>query len=569
MGKLICMLLSITLIHGCATSTSQQEGGDKAEGEKNIAVVDERPNIVVILADDLGFSDLQCYGGEINTPNLDQLASNGMRFTQFYNTSRCCPTRASLLTGIYPHQAGIGRMTFDTGKPGYRGFLTENTVTVAEVLKDAGYNTGMTGKWHVSETERLETKEQLMWLAHQENYGPFSDTSQYPVARGFDKFYGNIWGVVDYFDPFSLVNGMEQVMDVPEDFYYTDAISDSSVAYVEQFSSEDKPFFLYVAHTAPHWPLQALEEDIAKYENTYDEGWQALRERRYNKMIEMSLFNKETAPLPPWMFPEQDWENNPDKEWDARAMAVHAAMVDRMDQGIGRLIDKLQETGELDNTLILFLSDNGASSERPSKYGPGFDRAGSTREGEEVHFPVNKEHLPGPQTVHAGLGPQWAHAINVPFRFWKSKVYDGGIATPLIAHWPKGITQRNTINEEQGHVIDLMATAVELAQTRYPDTYKGRQITPMQGTSLVPIFTSGEREDPEYLFWEHFGSKGLRQGEWKIVQLEKNSEWQLYNLEQNRTETNNVASQYPERVKEMVKKWDELSNVLMVYPAPN
>lgn len=531
---------------------------------------DERPNILIIMADDLGFSDIGSYGGEINTPNLDKLASNGIRFTSFYNTSRCCPTRASMLTGLYPHQAGIGRMTMDMGKPGYRGYLTENTVTIAELLKNAGYNTGMTGKWHVSQTNRLEPEKQLKWLAHQESYGEFSDTTSYPTARGFDKFYGNIWGVVDYFDPFSLVNGKEEVKEVPEDFYYTDAIADTSVAYIKDFAADESPFFMYVAFTAPHWPVQAPEEEIKKYEETYKDGWRALRMKRYERLTELGIFDSTNAPMAPWMFPKMDWETHKDTIWDARAMATHAAMVDRMDQGIGKIIAELEATGELDNTLILFLSDNGASSERPSKYGPGFDRAGSTRDGREVYFPVDKstEHLPGPQTVHAGIGPQWAHAINTPFRFWKAKVFDGGICTPMIAHWPKGIDRKNEINRETGHVVDFMATCLDLAGAQYPEVYKGKEIKPLQGKSLVPVFKTGDREDPDNIFWEHFGSKGLIQGDWKLVQLNKDAEWQLFNLAEDRTETNDLSKAYPERLQKMISKWNDLANELNVYPAP-
>lgn len=538
---------------------------------KPVATTDsKKPNIVIILADDLGYSDLGCYGGEINTPNLDYLATNGMRFTQFYNTSRCCPTRASLLTGLYPHQAGIGRMTFDNGQPGYRGYLTENTVTLAEVLKQAGYSTGMTGKWHVSETIALEKEKHLKWLAHQENFGPFSDTAQYPLARGFDKFYGNIWGVVDYFDPFSLVNGKEQVLDVPSDYYHTDAISDSAVAYVQQFSKKDNPFFLYIAHTAPHWPLQALPEDIARYEGMYKDGWQAVREKRYQRMIDLGLLDSATAKLTPWMFPDKDWQQNADAEWDAHAMAVHAAMVERMDKGVGKLIDKLRELGELDNTLILFLSDNGASNEDPGKYGPGFDRAGSTRDGKAVTFPLvkTKENLAGPQTVHTGIGTQWAHTLNTPFRFWKSKIYEGGICTPMIAHWPAGITATNSINTEMGHVVDFMATCTDLAGVAYPTAFKQHAITPQQGTSLVPVFTNGDRKDPESIFWEHFGSKGLRQGKWKLVKLGDDDPWQLFDLDLDRTENNDLASKYPDVVSNMQAKWEELANATQVYPLP-
>ncbi|MGV3540807.1 MAG: sulfatase-like hydrolase/transferase, partial [Rufibacter sp.] len=337
---------------GCTATTGQ---ADKKE--------DKRPNIVIIMADDLGYSDVGCYGGEVQTPAIDALAQNGVRFTQFYNSSRCCPTRASMLTGLYPHQAGVGGMTHDNGTPGYRGYLTENTVTIAELLRNAGYRTGMVGKWHVSQTEELKPKEeQLKWLAHQLDKPTFSPLSQYPTARGFEKYYGNIWGVVDFFDPFSLVNGTEPVKTVPKDYYHTAALGDSAVAYVDQFAKEGKPFFLYVAHTAPHWPLQALHEDIEKYEDAYKVGWEAIRNARYQKQLKLGLFDEKTTPLSPWMFPDKEWATNPDKEFDARAMAVHAAMIDRMDQTIAQLVQKLKQTGELDNTLIFFLSDNGTSS---------------------------------------------------------------------------------------------------------------------------------------------------------------------------------------------------------------
>lgn len=558
--KWVVLFLSFLLVaSACVTAQNHSD------------LPDTRPNIIIIMADDLGYSDLGCYGGEINTPNLDLLASKGIRFTQFYNTARCCPTRAALLTGLYPHQAGIGQMTMDTGKPGYRGFLTENTVTIAEVLKSAGYNTAMTGKWHVSETRELETEKQLKWLAHQENYGAFSDTSQYPVARGFDKYFGNIWGVVDFFDPFSLVNGKEQVMNVPANYYHTDAISDTAVAYVQQFSKTNKPFFLYVAHTAPHWPIQALPEDIKKYENVYKEGWQAIRERRYNKMIQLGLFDRSTAPLTPWMFPDKKWSDNKDADWDAHAMAVHAAMVDRMDQGIGRLINTLRELKELDNTLILFLSDNGASAEDPARYGPGFDRAGSTRDGRKVIFPSVKsaENMPGPQTVHAGIGMQWAHTINTPFKYWKSKIFEGGISTPMIAHWPKGIKNKNSITNEIGHVIDLMPTCIEVAHAQYPQAFKGHSVTSLQGMSLQPILKTGERADPEYIFWEHFGSKGLRHDKWKLVQLDNQAPWQLFDMEKDRTETKDLSAHFPEIVSNMKKKWEEMAVSTRVYPLPD
>lgn len=556
------LTVALMMQTGCTIS------GKESDKQAINVLVEEPPNIVLIMADDLGYSDLGCYGGEIHTPALDKLAGNGLRFTQFYNTSRCCPTRASLLTGLYPHQAGIGRMTMDAGQPGYRGYLTENTVTMAELLQQAGYHTGMVGKWHVSPTEALEEEEQLRWLAHLEDYGDFSDTATYPTARGFEKFFGNIWGVVDYFDPFSLVNGKEPVENVPDDYYHTIAIGDTAIAYVEEFSKDDQPFFLYVAHCAPHWPLQALPEDIKKYEDVYKIGWDSIRTHRYEKMLKLGLFDKASAPLSPALFPELDWSSNPDKAWDARAMAVHAAMVDRMDKTIGKLVDKLEETGELDNTMILFLSDNGASYERPSEYGPGFDRAGSTREGEQVAFPVDKEVMPGPQTVHAGIGPVWANVANTPFRYYKSKAYEGGIATPLIVHWPKGIGKKGAFIREPGHVIDIMATSLALANAAYPETFEGRKITPTPGKSLLPAIQDKGQIGHEFLFWEHFGSQAIRQGDWKLVMLDNKSDWELYNLAEDRTETNNLVAQYPEKVEELANLWKKKAAQFQVYPAP-
>ena len=530
---------------------------------------DTRPNIIVILADDLGYSDLGSYGGEINTPALDQLAKNGLRFTQFYNASRCCPSRASLLTGLYPHQTGIGAMTMDRNLPGYRGYLTENTVTIAELLKKAGYHTGMVGKWHVSNTIEQKKEEQLRWLAHQTSYPAFSPLSQYPTNRGFDKYYGNIWGVVDFFDPFSLVNGTKPVRSVPKDYYHTTAIGDTAIAYVDEFTRDDKPFFLYIAHTAPHWPLHALPEDIKKYEGTYTAGWDAIRKTRYQKMLKSGLIKSENTPLSPRMFPDKQWKNNPDKEWDARAMAVHAAMVDRMDQTIGKLIEKLKEKGELDNTLIFFLSDNGASYEIPAKYGPGFDRAGSTRDGRKVVFPVGKEALPGPQTVHAGIGPEWANVANTPLRYYKSKEHEGGIATPLIVHWPARINEKGKIIDQPGHIMDIMATCLDVSGTGYPKTFEGRNITPIQGKSLLPVFSDKKQNGHDVLFWEHLGACAIRQGDWKLVKLDRKSEWELYNLAKDRTELKDLAGKYPEKVKELSLLWQKMAHDLNVFPSPD
>ncbi|WP_335966452.1 arylsulfatase [Galbibacter sp. PAP.153] len=550
------LITGILLLSGCKKSSEKKASEDK------------RPNIVIVMADDMGFSDAGCYGGEIHTPNLDKLAENGLRFNAFYNTSRCCPSRASLLTGLYSHQAGIGRMTMDQGQPGYKGYLGDNTVTIAEVLKKVGYQTGMVGKWHVSQTNELESEKQLKWLAHQENYGAFSDTATYPTHRGFDKYYGNIWGVVDYFDPFSLVNGDKQVMDVPKDYYHTNAIGDSSVAYVKQFSKQKEPFFLYVAHCAPHWPIQAPEDVIAKYDSIYTKGWRAIRQARYKRLIEKGVLKSNVA-LSNFMFPEKKWNENQDKVWDAKAMAVHAAMVDILDKNIGKLVDQLEAEGELDNTVIFFLSDNGASSERPSKYGPGFDRAGSTRDGRTVIFPVEKDSLPGSQTVLAGIGPVWANVANTPFRYWKAQEYEGGITTPFIVHWPKGIKEKGAVREQSAHVVDLMATCIDLAGATYPKSFKEHEITPTEGNSILPIITENTAVDStKVYFWEHFGGAALRKGSYKLVRHHNDTPWELYNLTKDRTETTNIAQQFPGIVKEMEEIWNQRAKELKVFPAP-
>lgn len=528
---------------------------------------DHRPNIILILADDLGYSDIGCYGAEIKTPNLDKLASNGMRFTQFYNASRCCPTRAALLTGLYNHKAGVGDMSTDHNLPGYRGFMKENTVTIAEVLKTAGYQTGMVGKWHLSNTPTLPKEEHLKWLAHQKSLPYFAPVEQYPVNRGFDKYYGNIWGVVDFFDPFSLVNGTEPVEAVSKDYYFTDVINDTASNYIRNFSKTGKPFFLYVAHTAPHWPLHALPEDIRKYENVYKKGWDKIREERHKKLIKEGIISAQTVLSERWKN-HRSWEDNPDKAWDAHAIAVKAAMIDRMDAGIGRIITTLKETGQLDNTLILFLSDNGASSDNAQNYGPGYDRAGSTRDGRQVIFPVNKKVLPGPQTTFASADDMWSNVSNTPFRYWKIKQYEGGIATPLIAYWPKGIDSKGTITNQVGHVIDFMPTFMELSGAKYPAKFKGSAITPYAGKSLADIFKGKQRKGHEYLFFEHLNSRGVRYGDWKLVTLNVNSPWELYNLRTDRTETKNVAKENPELLKKLSAAWEKWAAENDVLPKP-
>lgn len=534
-----------------------------------VAKTDSRPNIIVVLVDDMGYSDLGCYGGEVQTPNIDNLASKGLRFSQFYNAGRSCPTRASLLTGVYQHQAGIGRMTFDQHLPGYKGTLGTDVVTIAEVLGKAGYNTGMVGKWHVAETPLR--KDQRDWLNHQVTYPEFADKKNYPVNRGFKDYYGIIYGVADFFDPFSLVNGDQPVTSVPKDYYITDAFTDTAVSYVTRYSNDKKPFFLYLSYTAPHWPLHALPGDIAKYKNTFTKGWDAIREERYLRMKKLGIFGKSDNFLTP-PARERNWQDNPTKEWDAMAMAVHAAMIDRVDQGVGELIETLKKNGQYENTLILFMSDNGASNERCENYSPGDnDRPDMTRDGRPIIYPKHKEVLPGPETTFASIGNDWANTANTPFRLWKARMYEGGICTPMIAHWPKGIKKNvSGITPEMGHVMDIMATCVDLAGVTYPKQYNGINVIPMEGKSLVPVFKKGKRSGHDYLGFEHFGEKAYHGKDgWKIVRPNgKNSSWELYNLNNDRTELKNLADLYPKKLNEMIGLYEEWAKRCLVEPAP-
>ena len=526
-------LFSILLISILITACNKQK---KSESKS-------RPNIIVIMADDLGYSDLGCYGGEIETPNLDKLAKGGIRFTQFYNAARCCPTRASLLTGKYPHQAGLDK----NGQS-----LSRNAATIAEVLKENGYRTGMTGKWHLSETKKLKNpQEQLLWLSHRKDNNVFAPLKSYPSNRGFEQHWGVIWGVINFFDPFSLVHNEKEIKNVPDDFYMTDFITDKSIDLIDEFSKDKNPFFLYVAHTAPHWPLHALPEDIVKYKGAYDEGWNKLRENRYKGLIEKGIIKPETAPLAKNESGKL-WAENKEKAWESKHMEAHAAMVDRMDQGIGRLIDKLKKTGEYKNTLILFLADNGASSERG--YPPGFDRPGHNRNGEEIIY-NQKYNRPGGELTWGYLGDAWAGALNAPFRYWKRESFEGGICSPFIMHWPEGLRgKENTINYGVSHVIDILPTFLEITATSYPDRVNGFKTTPIEGRSMLPLIKGEANATNDTLFWEHETGKALRIGDWKISAL-IGGEWELFNLAKDRTETNNLAAIMAEKVEEMEAVW--------------
>ena len=505
------------------------------------------------MADDLGYSDIGCYGGEINTPNLDKLAKGGLRMTNFYNNARCCPTRASLLTGQYAHKVGLAA----NGNA-----LTKNGATIPELLKDNGYQTGMVGKWHLSDDIQQPSKdEQLKWLNHQ-GYedAPFASVESYPINRGFQKHYGIVWGVIDYYDPFSLVDGEKNIKEVPKDYYITDAINEKSVEYINEFTSKKQPYFLYVAHTAPHWPVMARPEDMAKYKGKYDIGWNELRKQRYNRMVKMGLIDPKTCSLIDVMGRFGTWDklSKEEKEKQARKMETHAAMIDRLDQGVGQIIEALKKAKTLDNTIIIFLADNGASPEIVNL--PGYDRPSQTRDGRTMHYDseVKTEQI-GSEISYTMIGPNWANAANTPFKYWKMESYEGGIHTPFIVHWPAGLkTKTGSLNNAMGHVTDILPTLLELTNTRYPDQFHNNKLTSLDGFSLLPVLTAMTTKGRDNIFFQHANGMAYINDNWKIVSKTGNAPtWELFDLGKDKNETTNLSAQYPDLLNQMIASWNK------------
>ena len=518
-----------------------------------------RPNIVLILADDLGFSDLGCYGSEIPTPNLDRMASQGLRMTQFYTTPRCCPSRAAMLTGLYPQQAGVGDMMEDRGILGYRGELNQSCLTIAEELRLGNYRTAMVGKWHLSHIY-FDQKKQLNFETNE----PFWDTKEsWPLQRGFETYWGTIHGVSSYFDPFSLVSGNTPIRAEGDGFYYTDAITRHALDDIEQDASASQPFFLYVAYTAPHWPLQAPERDIVKYRQRYLAGWDAIRAARYHRQIRMGLIDKSwrLSPRDPRVPP---WTNVIDKAWQANRMATYAAMIEHLDDGVGQILDELKKLGIDQNTLIIFFSDNGACAEEidPRWY----DVPSRMRDGRPVQA-GNDDHsvFAGPDHVWQSYGVPWANVSAAPFRLYKHFAHEGGIAVPFIARWPAGIKGRGAVSAQLAHVTDIKATLIELAGVTHPDKYHGHHILPLEGESLLPVFEGQKRPDRSPIFWEHEGNRAVRQDQWKLVALQ-GKPWELYNMNADRTELTNLAGAYPEKVKAMSALYDAWAKRCHVVP---
>lgn len=497
---------------------------------------DKRPNILLILADDMGYSDIGCYGGEIPTPNIDKLAATGVKFTHFYNGARCCPTRASLLTGLYSHQAGIGDMVYRNDGPGYYGYLNENTVTLGEVLKTAGYHTMMSGKWHVGHKK-----------------------GQWPEDRGFEDFFGIHKHVDSYY---KVLEGCEiyyngkivneatttqppvNQLHPDKEWYTTDVFTDYATKFLDDTKNDTRPFFLYLPYNSPHFPLEAPDENIAKYRNSYDKGWDVLREEKLVRMKKLGIVPQDTK-LSPSDNPKWSSLSAQDRTDLAFRRAIYAGQVDRMDQNIGRVIAELKKNGQYDNTVIIFLSDNGCSSET-GMFGFNFDKY-------KLSNWAEWKHIGG---WSASQGQAWANLSNTPFRMYKKNTHEGGIATPLIINWPGNMKNKGQTSQQVGHVMDFMPTLAELAGAKYPTTYDTRTITPEEGMSLVKYFKNTSLTTPRTIFWEHLGDCAVHEGDYKLVKEYPQKEWELYNLKDDPTEINDLAAKMPEKVRDMDAKYN-------------
>jgi len=508
-----------------------------------------RPNFVVILVDDMGFSDIGCFGAEIATPNLDSMARRGAVFTQMYNCARCCPTRASLLTGLYPHQAGVGHMVGNDGIPGYQGYLRKDAVTIAEALKAGGYRTYLSGKWHVGGSYDA---------ARPQTWRPGEEGRPIPVQRGFDHHYGFLAGATSFFNPHTLIRDDTFIRPEPP-FYFTDAISDNACTFLEDAAGGEEPFFLFTAYTAPHWPLHALEEDIARYEGKYRGGWDEARTRRHETLRGLGICD------PKWDISPRDeqappWDGLPAdrRDWEDLRMAVYAAQIDRMDQGVGRILAKLREKGMEENTVVMFLADNGGCAEFLAEDGHCQNYGYDTLEGRKVKVGNHMGLRPGPATTFMSYDLPWANASNAPFRLYKHWVHEGGIATPLLVQWPEKV-KPGTRSDAPCHVIDIMATCLDAAGVAYPEQYDGNAIQPLEGESLVPAMRGQEWQRERPIFFEHEGNRAVRLGRWKLVSKHPYA-WELYDMVEDRTELNDLALSNAPQAAKMAKLYDEYAS---------
>ncbi len=504
----------------------------KCEGRETSGSV---PNIVLILADDLGYSDISCFGSEISTPHIDRLGKEGLRLTQFYNCGQDSPSRAALLTGLYPHQVGMGHSTTDYRQPGYRGNLSRDCATLAELLGQGGYQTMMVGKWHLTP-----------------HIAPEGPKHTWPTNRGFERFYGTIHGAGSYFAPITLCRGGQFLSEPDPDFYYTDRIAQHARAFIEQAARGNKPFFLYVALTAPHWPLHAPAEAIKRQRARYAAGWDEVRNRRFQRMRALGIVKPQWKPTP-IDHRVGPWEINPLRAWQQRRMEVYAAQVDLMDQAVGRILESLRQMGVEQNTLVMFLSDNGASAEEimPNWRGAGIPK--ETRTGRAVQVGNHPDFLPGDEDTYQSYGIAWANVSNTPFRLFKGHVHEGGIATPLIVRWPAVLREGGRMTDQVGHVIDIVPTCLEVARIGYPSMFEGRTLPPLEGRSLMPVIEGQARDDVK-LFWEHAGNRAVREGKWKLV-AQHGGPWELYDMEADRTETNDLAEKQPATVRDLSESY--------------
>ena len=520
-----------------------------------------QPNIIVILVDDMGFSDIGCYGSEIRTPNLDGMARDGVRFSQFYNCARCCPTRASLLTGLYPHQAGVGLMVGDCGVgPAYQGYLRDDCVTIAEVLREAGYGTYMSGKWHVGGGYTPN---------HPETWRPGDAEHPLPVQRGFDRHYGMLGGAGSYFNPPFMIEDDRIVDEGGGDYYITDAISRRAAGMIDDAAGRGAPFFLYVAYTAPHWPLHAWPDDIARYLGQYrGGGWDAVRTARHEELKASGILSPKW-PISPRDADAPPWTDIEERDWQDLRMAVYAAQVDSMDRGVGVILDKLREQGLEDDTLVMFMSDNGGCAEfmkedtwdpQPSRYSI------PTADGRPIRVGNTPTIEPGPADTFTSYDLPWANASNTPFRMYKHWVHEGGIGTPFIARWPASL-ERGRLVHRPSHVVDIMATCLEVSGAAYPAERNGHAVPSTEGESFLGAMRGheGSRERP--LFWEHHGNSGMRDDVWKLVRKHP-GDWELYNMENDRTELADMAGSEKSRVSTMARQYDDWAARCGVLPWP-
>jgi arylsulfatase len=503
-----------------------------------------RPNVILILVDDMGFSDLGIVGSEIRTPNIDALARGGVLLTSMYNCARCCPTRAALLTGLYPHKAGMGHMGTDLGTPAYQGFLRRDAATAAEVLRRGGYRTLMAGKWHVGGD---------LWATRADSWtlgGPKNPT---PRQRGFDHYYGMIDGVAHYFSPHFVMKDDGPAEIDPTRFYFTDAITDKAIEMVEGAVAEEKPFFLYLAHAAPHWPLHAHAEDIAKYDGAYGKGWDVIRTARHEEMLARGVLQH------PWAISPRDaaapsWGDVKTKDWEASRMAVYAAMIDRMDQAVGRVVSALRRLGQLDDTLILFLSDNGGCAELMAEDGFAKFWPDRVADGRKIAMGNRPGLRPGGPLTFMSYELPWANVSNTPFRLFKHWVHEGGISTPLVAHWPRRI-RAGGMAHSPAHVVDLLPTILAATGVAYPAESGISALQALDGESLLPLLEGADWQRAQPIFWEHEGNAAVRLGSWKLVR-KFGGDWELYDMERDRTELDDLAHRNRPMRDQLAREWE-------------